>query len=48
MTVPPVVRPLRAGDESGLAAMVDRCSPTTRHQRFHGVVTEIPPTYLRR
>lgn len=28
--------------------MLARCSPRTRYERFHGVVREIPPGYLRR
>ena len=28
--------------------MFARCSPRTRYERFHGVVEEIPPEYLRR
>jgi GNAT superfamily N-acetyltransferase len=43
-----VIRGLRADDAGALAAMMARCSPRTRYQRFHGVVTEIPPAYLRR
>lgn len=42
------VRPLTPGDEDALTALVARCSPRTRHQRFHGVVDRIPPAYLRR
>jgi GNAT superfamily N-acetyltransferase len=41
-------RPARPTDATALAALLDRCSPATRHQRFHGVVTEIPAAYLRR
>jgi GNAT superfamily N-acetyltransferase len=43
-----VIRPLRADDGAALAAMLARCSATTRYQRFHGVVAEFPPGYLRR
>ncbi len=40
------IRPVRPGDAGALAALMSRCSPATRHQRFHGVVTEIPAGYL--
>ena len=43
-----MIRLLRAGDGAALAAMLARCSPATRYQRFHGVVAEFPPGYLRR
>lgn len=35
-------------DAGALAAMLVRCSPATRYRRFHGVVAEFPPAYLRR
>jgi GNAT superfamily N-acetyltransferase len=43
-----VIRVLRGDDAGALAAMMTRCSTRTRYLRFHGVVTEIPPAYLRR
>lgn len=43
-----MIRPLRADDGPALAAMLARCSPATRYQRFHGVVAEFPPGYLLR
>jgi GNAT superfamily N-acetyltransferase len=43
-----VIRTLAPGDVAALARMMARCSPRTRYERFHGVVTEIPPAYLRR
>jgi GNAT superfamily N-acetyltransferase len=43
-----VIRPLRPGDGPALARMLARCSPMTRYRRFHGVVEEFPPAYLRR
>jgi GNAT superfamily N-acetyltransferase len=43
-----MIRALRPDDTDALARMVSRCSPRTRYLRFHGVVTEIPPAYLRR
>ena len=43
-----LVRPARPGDAAALNRMVARCSPRTRYERFHGVVEEIPPEYLRR
>ena len=43
-----MIRALQPDDADALARMVSRCSPRTRYQRFHGVVTEIPPAYLRR
>lgn len=42
-----MIRPARPGDAEALARMMSRCSLATRHQRFHGVVTDIPPAYLR-
>ncbi len=44
----PVIRAVRPGDGAPLADMLSRCTPLTRHRRFHGVVDEIPPAYLRR
>jgi GNAT superfamily N-acetyltransferase len=38
---------VRPDDVDALARMMSRCSPMTRYERFHGVVTEIPPAYLR-
>lgn len=43
-----MIRPLRQDDAAALARMLARCSPVTRYQRFHGVVEEFPPAYLRR
>ncbi len=43
-----MIRALQSEDAAGLARMMARCSPRTRYERFHGVVTEIPPAYLRR
>ncbi|MFL6123802.1 N-acetyltransferase family protein [Actinophytocola sp.] len=43
-----MIRALQPDDADALAAMMARCSPRTRYQRFHGVVTDIPPAYLRR
>jgi GNAT superfamily N-acetyltransferase len=43
-----VIRPLDREDADALADLMARCSPTTRRQRFHGVVTAIPPAYLAR
>lgn len=43
-----MVRRARPGDAAALADMLARCSPRTRYERFHGVVREIPPGYLRR
>lgn len=43
-----MIRLLRAEDVDALSAMLGRCSPATRYQRFHGVATEFPPGYLRR
>jgi GNAT superfamily N-acetyltransferase len=43
-----VIRTVQADDADALSRMMDRCSPKTRYERFHGVVTEIPPAYLRR
>lgn len=43
-----MIRTLLPGDVAALARMMARCSPRTRYERFHGVVTEIPPAYLRR
>lgn len=42
------IRPIRPGDVTALAAMFGRCSPPTRHHRFHAPVTAIPAAYLRR
>ncbi len=43
-----MIRLATPGDAGPLAAMLARCSPMTRYRRFHGVVTEFPPAYLRR
>ncbi len=43
-----MIRALREDDGDALARMLARCSPATRYQRFHGVVAEFPPAYLRR
>jgi GNAT superfamily N-acetyltransferase len=43
-----MIRAVEPADAEALARMLFRCSPRTRYLRFHGVVTEIPPTYLRR
>jgi hypothetical protein len=43
-----MIRALRSDDVAALARMTERCSPRTRYARFHGVVTEILPAYLRR
>lgn len=43
-----MIRPLAPTDADALTALVARCSPRTRYQRFHGVVDRIPPAYLRR
>lgn len=43
-----MIRVVRSDDAAALARMLARCSPHTLYQRFHGVVTEIPPAYLRR
>jgi GNAT superfamily N-acetyltransferase len=43
-----VIRPVRPGDAEALAEMFGRCSDETRYHRFHGVVRELPPAYLRR
>jgi GNAT superfamily N-acetyltransferase len=43
-----MIRVLTPNDADGLADLMSRCSPATRHQRFHGVVTAIPPAYLAR
>jgi GNAT superfamily N-acetyltransferase len=42
-----MIRVVQPGDGDAIARMMNRCSPRTRYERFHGVVTEIPPTYLR-
>jgi GNAT superfamily N-acetyltransferase len=42
-----MIRALQADDDAALARMMGRCSPRTRYERFHGVVTDIPPAYLR-
>jgi hypothetical protein len=41
-----MIRALTQADGTVLADLMSRCSPVTRHQRFHGVVTAIPPAYL--
>ncbi|GAB1516037.1 N-acetyltransferase family protein [Actinophytocola sp. KF-1] len=43
-----MIRALRPGDGDALTRMLARCTPATRFQRFHGVVEEFPPAYLRR
>lgn len=43
-----MIRVLRPDDTEALTRMLSRCSAGTRYQRFHGVVTEIPPAYLHR
>jgi GNAT superfamily N-acetyltransferase len=43
-----MIRTVHPDDADALARMMARCSEKTRYQRFHGVVTEIPPAYLRR
>lgn len=43
-----MIRTVQAEDAAALTRMMTRCSPKTRYERFHGVVTEIPPAYLRR
>lgn len=43
-----LVRRARPADAAALGRMLDRCSPRTRYERFHGVVEAIPPGYLRR
>lgn len=48
MTAEVGVRPIRPGDLPALRSMFGRCSPETRHRRFHGCVTELPAAYLRR
>jgi GNAT superfamily N-acetyltransferase len=42
-----MIRTLQPDDTAALTRMMARCSPKTRYERFHGVVTEIPPAYLR-
>jgi GNAT superfamily N-acetyltransferase len=42
-----MIRVVQPDDAEALARMMNRCSPRTRYERFHGVVTEIPATYLR-
>ncbi|TDV55048.1 GNAT family N-acetyltransferase [Actinophytocola oryzae] len=42
-----MIRVVQADDAEELSRMMARCSPMTRYDRFHGVVTEIPPAYLR-
>jgi GNAT superfamily N-acetyltransferase len=42
------VRAVRRQDAAALARMMDRCSPRTRFERFHGVVDGLPAEYLRR
>jgi ribosomal protein S18 acetylase RimI-like enzyme len=44
---PVLVRAARPDDADALAAMWQRCTSDTRYQRFHGVVAELPSTYLR-
>jgi GNAT superfamily N-acetyltransferase len=46
--VPVTIRPAGPGDAVALAEMFERCSDETRYHRFHGVVHELPPAYLRR
>jgi GNAT superfamily N-acetyltransferase len=43
-----MIRTVQPDDADALARMMARCSERTRYERFHGVVTEIPPAYLRR
>jgi GNAT superfamily N-acetyltransferase len=43
-----MIRAIEPTDADALTRMMSRCSPGTRYLRFHGVVTEIPPAYLRR
>ena len=43
-----MIRALEPADADALTRMMSRCSPRTTYQRFHGVVTEIPPAYLHR
>jgi GNAT superfamily N-acetyltransferase len=43
-----VIRVAGPDDADALARMLARCSPRTRYERFHGVVTEFPPAYLHR
>ena len=43
-----MIRALEPADADALTRMMSRCSPRTAYQRFHGVVTEIPPAYLHR
>ena len=43
-----MIRLLRPDDADALTRMLARCSPMTRYRRFHGVVDEFPPAYLRR
>ena len=43
-----MIRTVHIEDVAALGRMMARCSPRTRYERFHGVVTEIPPAYLRR
>lgn len=43
-----MIRLLRPADVDALTRMLARCSPMTRYRRFHGVVAEFPPAYLRR
>jgi GNAT superfamily N-acetyltransferase len=42
------IRPVRPDDATALASMFGRCSAETRYRRFHGVVTEMPASYMRR
>ncbi|HYQ65277.1 GNAT family N-acetyltransferase [Actinophytocola sp.] len=42
-----MIRVVQPGDGEALARMMNRCSPRTTYERFHGVVTEIPHAYLR-
>lgn len=42
-----MIRTLQPDDGEALARMMARCSEKTRYERFHGVVTDIPPAYLR-
>ena len=43
-----MIRAIEPTDTDALTRMMSRCSPGTRYLRFHGVVTELPPAYLRR
>jgi GNAT superfamily N-acetyltransferase len=41
-----MIRTVQPDDADALSRMMSRCSPRTRYERFHGVVTEIPSAYL--